>query len=70
MALLHTLTHPSRLHDIRFCKRVNGDGEILLAAAEGKKVSVYNISDDPDVTPAIIAEMVGHSNRFVDAFHN
>jgi protein MAK11 len=65
MALRHTVTHPSRIHSLRFCKRVNGDGELLLVAAEDKKVSIYQISEDPQSTPTIIAEMVGHSNRFV-----
>lgn len=65
MALRHTITHPSRIHSLRFCKRVNGDGELLLVAAEDKKVSVYQVSEDPQSTPTIIAEMVGHSNRFV-----
>jgi protein MAK11 len=65
MALLHTITHPSRLHDVKFCKRANGQGELLLAGAEDKKLSVYQIPDDPESTdpPPIIAEMVGHTNR-------
>lgn len=67
MNLLHTITHPSRQHDVKFCKRVNGDGEILLIAAEDKMVSVYNISRDHNEAPTIIAEMIGHSNR--SAFH-
>jgi protein MAK11 len=65
MALQHTTTHPSRIHSVRFCKRVNGEGELLLVAAEDKKVSIYQISEDPQSPPAIIAEMVGHANRFV-----
>ncbi|KZT00579.1 WD40 repeat-like protein [Laetiporus sulphureus 93-53] len=63
MELLHTIIHPSRLHAVRFCKRVVGEGEVLLVAAEDKKVSVYDIPSDRTVTPSIIAEMVGHSNR-------
>jgi len=65
MALLHTITHPSRLHDVKFCNRVNGKGEVLLAGAEDHKLSVYQISDDPENTepPTVIAEMVGHTNR-------
>jgi len=65
MALLHTIIHPSRLHDIKFCKRVNGSGELLFAAAEDKKLSVYAIPDDPESTDPleIIAEMIGHQNR-------
>ena len=65
MALLHTITHPSRLHDVKFCQRVNGKGDLLLAGAEDKKLSVYQIPDDPESTdpPTVIAEMVGHANR-------
>jgi protein MAK11 len=65
MSLLHTVTHPSRLHDVKFCQRVNGTGELLLAGAEDKKLSVYQIPEDHESTdpPTIIAEMVGHSNR-------
>jgi len=65
MALLHTITHPSRLHDIKFCKRVNGSGELLFAAAEDKKLSIYMIPDDLESTDplVIIAEMIGHENR-------
>ena len=65
MALLHTIKHPSRLHDVKFCKRVNGKGDVLLVGAEDQKLSVYQISDDLESTdpPAVIAEMVGHANR-------
>ncbi|KIK93527.1 hypothetical protein PAXRUDRAFT_12597 [Paxillus rubicundulus Ve08.2h10] len=63
MALRHTITHPSRIHSVRFCKRVNGEGELLLVAAEDKKVSIYNVPEDPEQLPMIIAEMIGHSNR-------
>lgn len=65
MTLRHTLTHPSRIHSLRFCKRVNGEGEIMLVAAEDKKVLVYQVSEDPQSPPIIIAEMIGHSNRCV-----
>jgi hypothetical protein len=62
---LHTINHPSRLHDVRFCKRVIGKGEVLLVAAEDKKVTIYDISNEPEAIPTIIAVMVGHSNRSV-----
>lgn len=65
MELLHTITHPSRLHDVKFCKRVDGIGEVLLAGAEDKKLSIYDIPTDHDAPPIIIAEMVGHTNRYV-----
>jgi protein MAK11 len=63
MVLLHTINHPSRLQDVMFCKRVNGEGDVLLAGAEDKKLSIYDISSDPEKIPTIIAEMTGHSNR-------
>ncbi|KAG5350265.1 p21-activated protein kinase-interacting protein 1-like [Termitomyces sp. T112] len=63
MEILHTINHPSRLHDLRFCKRVVGDGELLLATAEDKLVSVYDVSSDPQKAPKIIAAMTGHTNR-------
>ncbi len=63
MELLHTITHPSRLHDIKFCNRVEGEGELLLAGAEDKKLSVYDVPKDRTQPPTIVAEMVGHTNR-------
>ncbi|EJF64344.1 WD40 repeat-like protein [Dichomitus squalens LYAD-421 SS1] len=68
MALLHTIIHPSRLHDIKFCKRTEGEGELLLAGAEDKKLSVYDVPKDRTKLPSIIAEMVGHTNRSVFLF--
>ncbi|KAF8166581.1 WD40-repeat-containing domain protein [Mycena galopus ATCC 62051] len=63
MNLLHTITHPSRLQDVKFVARVNGTGDVLLAGAEDKKLSIYELSTDPEKPPRIIAEMVGHENR-------
>ena len=64
MNLLHTITHPSRLHDVKFSPRVSGEGEILLAGAEDKRASVYEVSSDPNAPPPrIIAELVGHERR-------
>ncbi|CAL1714478.1 unnamed protein product [Somion occarium] len=63
MDLLHTIIHPSRLHDVKFCKRVNGEGEVLFAAAEDKKLSVYDVPSDEDTPPTVIAELIGHTNR-------
>ena len=63
MNIVHTISHPSRIHDIKFSKCVNGDGEILLVGAEDKKVTVYDVSNEPNTVPTIIAEMVGHTNR-------
>lgn len=63
MVLLHTINHPSRIHDVKFCKRVSGAGDVLLVGAEDKKLSVYDVSNDPEAIPKVIAEMVGHGNR-------
>ncbi|KAF9454373.1 WD40 repeat-like protein [Macrolepiota fuliginosa MF-IS2] len=63
MTLLHTIQHPSRLHDVKFCQRVSGEGEVLLVGAEDKKLSIYDISEDSSHPPTIIAQMVGHGNR-------
>ncbi|EKM50100.1 uncharacterized protein PHACADRAFT_32944 [Phanerochaete carnosa HHB-10118-sp] len=63
MNMIHTVQHRSRIHDIKFCKRVEGEGELLLVAAEDKKVSVYEIPADREQTPRIIAHFVGHENR-------
>ncbi|CAA7269264.1 unnamed protein product [Cyclocybe aegerita] len=59
---LHAITHPSRIHDVKFCKRVDGEGEILLVAAEDRKLYVYQVPTD-SATPSIVAEMIGHQNR-------
>ena len=64
MELIHILQHSSRIHDVKFCKRVEGEGELLLVAAENKKVSVYAVPADREVPPSIIAYMVGHENRY------
>ncbi|KAG2072448.1 WD40 repeat-like protein [Suillus decipiens] len=63
MVLRNTITHPSRIHTIRFSNRVHGSGELLLVGAEDKKLSIYDIPDDPEKMPTVIAEMTGHSNR-------
>ncbi|EGN96892.1 hypothetical protein SERLA73DRAFT_185126 [Serpula lacrymans var. lacrymans S7.3] len=63
MVLQHIITHPSRIHSVKFCTRVNGTGEVLFVGAEDKKVSIYEIHEDPEKIPTVIAEMVGHSNR-------
>lgn len=65
MALLHTITHPSRIHDIKFFRPtdVEGSPEFLLVAAEDKKVTIYELSDDLETTPRVIAELIGHLNR-------
>ncbi|KAI0766134.1 WD40 repeat-like protein [Trametes elegans] len=63
MELLHSITHSSRLHDIKFCRRVDGGGELLLAGGEDKKLSIYDVPKDHAKIPTIIADLVGHTNR-------
>lgn len=74
MTLLHTIIHPSRIHDILFCHTPphldndsNEKGELLLVGAEDRKLSVYwiNPSIEAKEPPKVVAEMVGHKNRFV-----
>lgn len=65
MTLLHTIKHPSRLHDANFCKRVDSDEEVLLVGAEDKKLTIYDVSNDPEKPPTIVGLMVGHENRYV-----
>ncbi|KAL1692733.1 WD40-repeat-containing domain protein [Schizophyllum commune] len=69
MTLIHTIHHPSRVHDVHFCTRVHGEGEVLLVGAEDKTLSIYSISADPEMRPRIVAKMVGHANR-VKAFQS
>ena len=69
MTLIHTITHPSRLHDIKFWKRRNESSEILFAASEDKETSLYEVTEDSEKVPRIFAEMVGHSNRQVSSDH-
>lgn len=64
MDLLCTVTHPSRIHDVKFCSRSVGDGELLLVAAEDRKLSIYDVPKDSS-SPVLIAQMVGHTNRSV-----
>ena len=80
MSLVHSISHPSRLHDIRFCKPIaSHEREILLVAAEDKKVSVYTSlpgrhhptagyesegADEAGAGPKLVAVMVGHENRY------
>jgi len=63
MDLLYTITHPSRIHDVKFCCSVGSEREVLLVAAEDHKLSIYDIPKESG-TPAIIAEMTGHTNRY------
>ena len=61
---LHTFTHPSRIQDVKFVQRATSDDEVLLVAAEDKKITVYDVGADSKIAPKPIAEFVGHGNRF------
>jgi protein MAK11 len=72
MTLLHNITHPSRLHDVKFASRPpsssggeggGGGGDLLLAGAEDKKLTVYQDYPDPQTPPQVIAELIGHERR-------
>jgi len=63
LALLHTLEHASRIHDVKFAQRVNGEGEVVLVAAEDKKTTVYEVNPDSGTFFRPIAHLVGHGNR-------
>jgi protein MAK11 len=65
LALLHTLEHSSRIHDVKFAQRVDGEGEVVLVAAEDKKTTVYEVSPDSGTFLHAIAYLVGHGNRYV-----
>ncbi|KAH7105904.1 WD40 repeat-like protein [Auriculariales sp. MPI-PUGE-AT-0066] len=69
MTLLSTVTHKTRLHDIRFAPRPTGAGELLLVAAEDKTVLIYAIdgasatADGEPAPPQLLAKLTGHGNR-------
>lgn len=37
---------------------------MLLVGAEDKKLSVYLVPSETSETPCVIAEMIGHTNRY------
>ncbi|EJD48091.1 WD40 repeat-like protein [Auricularia subglabra TFB-10046 SS5] len=71
MSLLSSITHTSRLHDVRFAPRPTGDGELLLVAAEDKCVLIYatprqdasQSSEHDSPPPALLAKLISHANR-------
>ncbi len=65
LALLHTLEHASRIHDVKFAQRVDGEGEVVLVAAEDRKTTVYEVTPDSGTFLRAIAYLVGHGNRYV-----
>ncbi|KAH9987132.1 WD40-repeat-containing domain protein [Russula compacta] len=62
LAVLYTLEHASRIHDVKFAQRVSG-GEVVFVAAEDKKTTAYEVSTDTDTVLRPIAHLVGHKNR-------
>jgi protein MAK11 len=65
LAALYTLEHASRIHDVKFVQRVDGEGEVLLVAAEDKKTTVYEVHSDIHTIMHPVAYLVGHKNRCV-----
>lgn len=68
LSLLHTIAHPSRVHDVKFVMRPDGEGEVLLVAGEDKKIVAYDISTEANRPPRPVASFVGHSNRCVSQY--
>ncbi|CAE6468432.1 unnamed protein product [Rhizoctonia solani] len=63
MTLLHTITHASRVHDVKFWTMDDkGSQEFLLVAGEDNLVTVYQISDE-ERSSRMIAKFEGHTNR-------
>jgi len=65
LEVLHTLEHGSRIHDVKFVRRVGGGGEVLLVAAEDKMTTGYEVSFNTDaiLPPRPITRLIGHGNR-------
>jgi hypothetical protein len=87
MSILQSIVHPSRIHDVGFARHplamkggseVIDNNELLLVAAEDKKISVYATfavarsqegdgegagASEPPLEYRIVAELIGHVNR-------
>lgn len=72
MALLHQIVHTARIQDLHFAELPGK--EVLLVAAEDKRVSVYTVPTDSEPTVDgeaskqeynLTAEFVGHDSRWV-----
>lgn len=61
MVLIDGITHRARVQDIRFCV-IEDDRELLLVAAEDKKVAIYEF-DTTSSKYCIVADLVGHTMR-------
>ena len=58
--MLDTITHPSRIHGLKFWKSAERD--ILFVAGEDKLVIAYEIGAE-ERTIKMIAKFGGHENR-------
>lgn len=65
---MHTVTHPSRIQDVKFVQHPETKDDLLLVGAEDKTLSVYFVPSDASETPYVVAEMTGHTNRCAKAF--
>ncbi|GAA5947029.1 hypothetical protein JCM3765_002122 [Sporobolomyces pararoseus] len=78
MSIHHTLTAPSRFHDLQFCTLNEGSQEFLLVACEDGKIRVFDITNPAPIKVGqeedeeafqnrakmeVCAELVGHTNR-------
>ncbi|KAF5316643.1 hypothetical protein D9619_006246 [Psilocybe cf. subviscida] len=62
MDLLYTITHASRIQDVKFCSRVGSESELMLVGAEDHKLTIYDVPKDGSA-PKIVAATTGHTNR-------
>ncbi|KAH9981013.1 WD40-repeat-containing domain protein [Lactifluus volemus] len=63
LAILHTLEHSARIHDVKFAQKVDGSGEVVFVAAEDRTTTVYGVHPDSSTLLRPTARLVGHGNR-------
>lgn len=66
MAPLCSMTHPSRIHDVKFFHSNSQNIEYILVAAEDKKVTIYELpmKDEESVDQLkVVGQLIGHQNR-------
>jgi protein MAK11 len=64
LAILHTLEHSARIHDVKFAQKVDGSGEVVFIAAEDRTTTVYGVYPDSSTLLRPTARLVGHGNRY------
>jgi hypothetical protein len=64
LAILYTLEHTARIHDVKFAQRVDASGEVVLVAAEDKATTVYEVHPGANSLLRPTARFVGHGNRY------